>query len=107
LRSRSGLAAEDRLRRAYDLYAAGENHDETVAAHRLRFVRLAKTVILAHSLEETGAPSIRSRFERLRAAESRNLSSRHRALKMPPRRRTVGCEREAERRDNFARGWDH
>ncbi|EYF08531.1 hypothetical protein [Chondromyces apiculatus] len=71
-----GLRGEDRMRTAYALqFGPGSERvdwDDVEAAHRLRFIRLAKTVVLAHTLRETGDPALVARFDRLRAAESRN-----------------------------------
>ncbi|AKT39218.1 hypothetical protein [Chondromyces crocatus] len=70
------LQGEDRLRTAYvTQFGPGSgriNWDDIEGAHRLRFIRLAKTVVLAHTLRENGDPAILERFDRLRAAESRN-----------------------------------
>ncbi len=72
LSARLTLRGEDRLRRTYDAYFGPGGRDEPDAALRLRFIRLAKSVVLAHVLAESGAPEIQRRFERLRAAEAQN-----------------------------------
>lgn len=66
-----GLGGEDRLRRTYAAYFGGASREGPVAAHQLRFVRLAKSVILAHHLQESGEPAVKRRYERLQAAEGR------------------------------------
>jgi len=45
--------------------------DETIDG--VRFVRLAKSVVLAHQLRQTGTQELRARFERLLASEARTL----------------------------------
>ena len=57
------------------LEAAGEAsyQDELVDARRLRFVRLFKSVVLAHALREGGDAAMKRRLERLLAAEGRTL----------------------------------
>jgi hypothetical protein len=49
-----------------------ENEDETLHAFRLRFIRAAKSVVLAHELEQTGEAALVARFAKLRAAEAQN-----------------------------------
>jgi hypothetical protein len=44
---------------------------EIAQSHLMRFVRLAKSVVLAHQLQQNGTPAIKARFERLLAAEGR------------------------------------
>ncbi|HZP84308.1 MAG TPA: hypothetical protein VFB21_21880 [Chthonomonadaceae bacterium] len=61
------LDAETALGRAMEAqYTA-----ELAESRLLRFIRLAKSVILAHTLRETGEPAIKARFERLIEAEGR------------------------------------
>ncbi|WP_437946191.1 hypothetical protein WME98_35965 [Sorangium sp. So ce296] len=71
-----GLRGEHRLRAAYDREfgpGAGRSDVEDVtSAHRLRFIRLAKSVVLARALRQSGDRALIERFERLRAAEARN-----------------------------------
>ncbi|WP_437915634.1 hypothetical protein WME73_10955 [Sorangium sp. So ce302] len=71
-----GLHGEHRLRAAYDREfgpRAGRRDVEDVdSAHRLRFIRLAKSVVLARTLRQSGNRARIERFERLRAAEARN-----------------------------------
>jgi hypothetical protein len=44
---------------------------EIAESHLIRFVRLAKTVVLAHELRQTGTAALKARFEQLIASESR------------------------------------
>lgn len=71
-----GLHQEDRVRVAYDLqFGPGRvaaAADDITSAHRLRFIRLAKTVVLANALRLGGDQTLIERFDRLRAAEARN-----------------------------------
>jgi len=69
------LRGEDRLAVAYDVQfgrTRNEDEDETLNARRLRFIRLAKSVVLGHVLGESGDTALIARFEKLRAAEARN-----------------------------------
>jgi len=70
------LRGEDRMRVAYDLeFGPGRmmpDVDDITSAHRLRFIRLAKSVVLANALRQSGNQALIERFERLRAAEARN-----------------------------------
>lgn len=61
------LDAEKALDKAMDAQYAAELSESRL----LRFIRLAKSVILAHTLRETGEPAIKARFERLIEAEGR------------------------------------
>jgi hypothetical protein len=63
------FAAEDALARAEEQ----EYQTELAEARVLRFVRLAKSVILAHRLRESGDAAMRQRFDRLVAAEAGSL----------------------------------
>ncbi|WP_437877732.1 hypothetical protein [Sorangium sp. So ce513] len=78
-----GLRGEHRVRATYDLEfgpGAGRRDIEDVAsAHRLRFIRLAKSVVLARTLRQSGDRARIERFERLRAAEARNPLAEARA----------------------------
>jgi hypothetical protein len=47
--------------------------EEIADSHLIRFVRLCKSVVLAHTLQQTGSPAIKSRFARLLQAEGRSL----------------------------------
>lgn len=71
-----GLRGEHRLRAAYDIEfgpgAGPRDVDDVISAHRLRFIRLAKSVVLARTLLQSGDRARIARFERLRAAEARN-----------------------------------
>jgi hypothetical protein len=68
-RLRELLSAEDALNQAEDQ----EYQEELAGARVLRFCRLAKSVILAHRLRESGDPALRERFEHLVAAEAGTL----------------------------------
>jgi hypothetical protein len=73
-RARSGelralFDAEEALSKAEEQDYQGELAEARV----LRFVRLAKSVILAHRLRESGDTASRERFERLLTAEARTL----------------------------------
>ena len=46
--------------------------DDSHDVHLIRFVRLAKSIILAHTLQETGDPETKKRFAALLKAESGN-----------------------------------
>lgn len=81
LSTKLGLRGEDRLRRVYDAYFGGASREGPVAAHQLRFVRLAKSVVLAHHLLEGSDLALKQRYERLRAAESRTPFA---AMPAPP-----------------------
>lgn len=78
------LRGEDRLRVVYDLelgpFRRRVDWDDITSAHRLRFVRLAKSVVLARALRQSGDRALIERFERLRAAEARNPLAEARAL---------------------------
>ncbi|AUX40978.1 hypothetical protein SOCE26_023800 [Sorangium cellulosum] len=71
-----GLRGEHRLRATYDLElgpgAGPQDVEDVASAHRLRFIRLAKSVVLARALRQSGDRARIERFERLRAAEARN-----------------------------------
>ena len=69
------LRGEDRLDVAYDLQFGSRRvrrEDEITSARRLRFIRLAKSVVLANALRKSGDAALIERFDRLRAAEARN-----------------------------------
>ncbi|WP_434046490.1 MULTISPECIES: hypothetical protein [Sorangium] len=78
-----GLRGEHRLRVAYDLEfgpgAGRRDVEDVTSAHRLRFIRLAKSVVLARTLRQSGDRARIERFERLRAAEARNPLAEARA----------------------------
>jgi hypothetical protein len=65
-RLRELLSAEDALNQAGDQ----DYQEELAGARVLRFCRLAKSVILAHRMRESGDPALRDRFEHLVAAEA-------------------------------------
>jgi hypothetical protein len=83
------LAAEEALGQAEEQAYEGELSE----ARLLRVVRLAKSVILAHRLHESGDTATRERFERLLAAESRSL--------LPPAS-SVALQRSAQRSESPA-----
>lgn len=71
------LAGDDRLEAAYAQFRERVGHQGTEAqeeqtARIVRFVRLAKSVILAHKLGESGDPAIQARYADLAAAEAGN-----------------------------------
>ncbi len=71
------LAGDDRLEAAYAQFQERVGHQGTEAqeeqtARVVRFVRLAKSVILAHKLQESGDPAIQARYAELVAAEAGN-----------------------------------
>jgi hypothetical protein len=75
LSRRLHLRGEDRLRVAYDAQFGprrNRDEDETLRAHRLRFIRAAKSVVLARALIDKGDAPLLRRFQRLRALESIN-----------------------------------
>lgn len=70
-----GLTGEQRLRTAYDAqFGARRNRaeSENLRAHRLRFIRAAKSVVLARSLVDSNDRRLVARWQRLRALESMN-----------------------------------
>jgi hypothetical protein len=81
LSTRLGLRGDDRLQRTYDAYFGAPSREGPVAAHQLRFVRLAKSVVLAHHLLDGTDAALKQRYERLRAAESRTPFA---AMPAPP-----------------------
>ena len=50
----------------------GENFD-IAESKLLRIVRLGKSVVLAHELQQSGSPSIKARYQKLIEAEGRTL----------------------------------
>jgi hypothetical protein len=80
-----GLRGEDRVRVAYDLQfgprRVAVDEDDIPSARRLRFIRLAKSVVLANALRQGGDQALIDRFERLRAAEARNPLAEAKARK--------------------------
>jgi len=76
---------------------------EIAESHELRFVRLFKSVVLAHELQQTGSASVKARFARLHVAEARALlppadavAAKEPLAPVPPQSQFVG--REAARR---------
>lgn len=63
------MSADDALDKAVH---AAENR-EIAESYQMRFVRLCKSIVLAHQLRETGQPDIQARFKSLIAAEGRTL----------------------------------
>jgi hypothetical protein len=63
----------DLLGAAADVAKADQEGErqEIAESHLIRFVRLAKSVVLAHQLRQNGSVSTRARFERLLASEGR------------------------------------
>jgi hypothetical protein len=68
-RLRALMAADDALTQAEERQMQGEVEEARV----IRFVRLAKSIVLAHRLRESGDPAVRERFERLVRAEAGSL----------------------------------
>jgi hypothetical protein len=66
------LAADDAITQAEERLYRAEIDDARV----LRLVRLAKSIILAHRLRESGDSTVRDRFERLVTAEAATLLPR-------------------------------
>ncbi|MBS1708811.1 MAG: hypothetical protein JSS65_08845 [Armatimonadetes bacterium] len=67
------LEGEDRLQTAYKTFRGNPvDADKMPAVHAIRFVRLAKTIVLQHQLAETGAPDIKRRFADLLKLEAAN-----------------------------------
>jgi len=68
-----GLSGDDRLLTAYDEFnRIDPNSDDLRDVRLIRFVRLAKSIILAHTLNTSGAREIKARFADLLKSESRN-----------------------------------
>jgi hypothetical protein len=74
-----GLSALLKISGEHRLAAMSEAFDkigssswEQKDVYTIRFVRLARSVVLAHSLENTGSLELKERFEKLLRAESRN-----------------------------------
>lgn len=80
------LRGEDRLRVAYDLQFGPKRRigeDDVTSAQRLRFIRAAKSVVLADALRQSGDRARIERFERLRASEARNPLTLAKAVSSP------------------------
>jgi hypothetical protein len=60
-------------KRLFDAAREARYQKELADARQLRFVRLFKSVVLAHTLRESGDAAMKRRLERLLAAESRTL----------------------------------
>jgi hypothetical protein len=68
-RWRDLLDAEDAL----DRLDASSESEEIAQSRVIRFVRVGKSIVLAHRLREKGTPELKARFARLEEAESRTL----------------------------------
>ncbi|MDR3692527.1 MAG: hypothetical protein P4L46_24305 [Fimbriimonas sp.] len=67
------MRGEDRVQRAYDTFLhTNLDSDELKDVHLIRFVRLAKSIILAHVVETSSDETVKSRFHDLLRAESGN-----------------------------------
>lgn len=58
---------------ALDDAEAEQERCEIAESHRIRFVRLCKSIVLAHQLQRSGTSTLRARFARLQSAEARTL----------------------------------
>lgn len=102
------LDASDAMDRADQ---AGETQ-EIAASRNLRYVRLGKSVIIAHWLKEHGTPELKARFARLTAAEARTpfapFEPLGRAPGMQPASRTKSAMQAlpALRRSDSCCRWD-
>ena len=68
-----GLTDEDAPRRAYRKFMSMDiNSMDRSDVRLLRFVRLAKSVVLAHTLQTTGSDALKARFAALMKLESGN-----------------------------------
>ena len=70
-----GLSGEQRLRLAYDAQFGPRRNraeSENLRAHRLRFIRAAKSVVLGRTLADGNDARLLARWQRLRAIESLN-----------------------------------
>ncbi len=85
LSSQLGLSGQGRLAKALDTMTqrlireakSGGQDDQndaeaTLTARWIRMVRLSKSVVLAHTLQQNGTPVMKQRFAALRAAEAGN-----------------------------------
>lgn len=67
------LEGEDRLATAYKAFRSSPVDAEKMSAvNTIRFVRLAKSIVLQHQLAETGAPDVKRRFADLLKLEAAN-----------------------------------
>ncbi|HEY3783106.1 MAG TPA: hypothetical protein VGL56_18670 [Fimbriimonadaceae bacterium] len=65
------LSGEDRLGQAYDKFLHSDPQSEELSDVRLiRFVRLAKSVVLAHTMETNPDTALKARFDQLIKAEA-------------------------------------
>ncbi|HVT11326.1 MAG TPA: hypothetical protein VHE55_03590 [Fimbriimonadaceae bacterium] len=66
-------SGDDQLSTAYDAFLRIDVQSEDIADVRLiRFVRLAKSIVLAHTLSETGSKDIKARYASLIQGEAAN-----------------------------------
>jgi hypothetical protein len=64
---------EDRLQQAYDSFGTSDvDAEDFRSVHVIRFVRLCKSVVLAHQLETTADQAVKDRFKDLLRAEDAN-----------------------------------
>jgi hypothetical protein len=67
------LSGEDRPRQAFDKFKnIDQQSDGAYETHLIRFVRLIRSVVLAHSLRTYGDADLKRRFEELVKAEDSN-----------------------------------
>jgi hypothetical protein len=67
------LKGEDRVQQAYERFLNTNSESEQLNdVHLIRFVRLAKSIILAHTLELSDDATLKVKFAELLHAESGN-----------------------------------
>lgn len=65
------LSGEDRLQTAYNIVKDSTlDSADTKDVYGMRFIRLAKSVVLAHQLQSSGDPNVKSRYAALVKAEN-------------------------------------
>jgi hypothetical protein len=68
-----GLSGNDRTGTAYDqFHKLSIDSFESRDVHLIRFVRLAKSIVLAHTLTATGDPAVKARYSQLLKEEAGN-----------------------------------
>lgn len=73
LSSKLDLAGESRAKKAMgNIDAGGWDSDDDNTVLSIRFLRVLKSVVLAHQLRVVGKPKVIARFDRLITAEARN-----------------------------------
>lgn len=73
LSSSLGYLGDDQLTTAYDEFSKIQMQSEDLHdVHLIRFVRLAKSVVLGHTLQQTGDRNLKARFADLIRSESGN-----------------------------------